>query len=513
MLGRPTRRGQCFHHEVPDSPRFPPTTSLLPGPTAVSSRVASPQPISLASLQPLEVLRAWPDTWPLASVWSGDAQGAADGPVPEPRWTILARAGETVLLSAPEELQATLARTALARDAADPSPCTGWIGWLSYDLGRTIEPASAHAAAAHAAPTWQADRHWPLICLRRCDSYLAYEHDARQWWLVGSGPSARGLAAFANEVARVGVARTPAPPPYTLARADAHQLAANRARFCAGADRIAAHLRAGDTFEVNLAHRLSGPFHGSGRAAFAHLAASARPWHGAYIEADTPRGRRVVASASPELFLRLDPATRRIQTRPMKGTRRADADPAELLASEKDRAELTMIVDLMRSDLGRIAQPGSVKVDTPRRVERHASGVLQTTAGISATLRPDVGIAELLRATFPPGSVTGAPKVRAMQIIEELEPVRRGPYCGALGFFGDDGGLALSVAIRTALISGTPHPDGLRPGDILDGTLDYSVGAGIVADSCPEREWEETLTKARGLHALLNGKMDDFEAD
>lgn len=500
MLGRPKSRGQCFHHEGRDSPRFSPSTGQLPGPRAVSSRVASAHPISLASLQPLEVLSAWPDAWPLASVWSGDAQGAADGPVPEPRWTILARAGETVLLSAPEELQATLARTACGRAAADPSPCTGWIGWLSYDLGRTIEPASEHHAST--APAWQADRRWPLICLRRCDSYLAYEHEARQWWLVGDGQSARDLAAFANEVARVGVPRAPSSPPYSLAPADPHQLAANHARFCAGVDRIAAHLRAGDTFEVNLAHRLSTPFRGSCRAAFARLAAFARPWHGAYIEADTPWGRRVVASASPELFLRLDPATRRIQTRPMKGTRRADADPAELLASEKDRAELTMIVDLMRSDLGRIAHPGSVRVDMPRRVERHASGVLQTTTAISATLRPDVGMAELLRATFPPGSVTGAPKVRAMQIIESLEPVRRGPYCGALGFFGDDGGLALSVAIRTALISGTPHPDALCPGEVVQGTLDYSVGAGIVADSHPEREWEETLEKAGALNSL-----------
>ncbi|MFN0010216.1 MAG: anthranilate synthase component I family protein [Phycisphaerales bacterium] len=483
-----------------DGPR---ATSLPPRGETVSSRVACAQPISLCNLQPLDVLAAWPAAWPLASVWSGDAQGAPDG-TPEPRWTILARAGETALLSTPEELAATLARTAVARDAGDSAPCAGWIGWLSYDLGRIIEPASAHRAnAPAAAPTWQADREWPLICLRRCDAYLAYDHNARQWWLVGSGPSARDLRAFTDGMVRSGP--RPEARTYALAPPDQHQLAANHARFCAGVDRIGAHLLAGDTFEVNLAHRLSSPFDGSCRAAFAHLAASARPWHGAYIEADTAEGRRVIASASPELFLRFDPATRRIQTRPMKGTRRADADPAELLASDKDRAELTMIVDLMRSDLGRVALPGSVRVDTPRRVERHASGVLQTTAGISAVLRPDVGIAQLLRATFPPGSVTGAPKVRAMQIIEELEPVRRGPYCGALGFFGDDGGLALSVAIRTALISGGPHADALRPGEIMNGTLDYSVGAGIVADSHPEREWEETLDKAGVLSSLRPG--------
>lgn len=185
----------------------------------------------------------------------------------------------------------------------------------------------------------------------------------------------------------------------------------------------------------------------------------------------------------------------------MKGTRPIDADPAELHAAEKDRAELNMIVDLMRNDLGRVAVPGSVRVTRPRDVDPHADSVWQATATVEATLRDDLTPADLFLAAFPPGSVTGAPKVRAAQIIRALEPFPRGPYCGSLVRQHRNGRFTASVLIRTAHITGAPDPAG--PHTLADARLTYPVGAGIVADSDPDAEWEETLTKARVLTDAL----------
>jgi para-aminobenzoate synthetase component 1 len=165
-----------------------------------------------------------------------------------------------------------------------------------------------------------------------------------------------------------------------------------------------------------------------------------------------------------------------------------------------------MIVDLMRNDLGRVCDFGSVRVETPRQIETHGGprrGVLQATAAVSGTLRPGLTIADVLATAFPGGSVTGAPKIRAMQIIDELEPIQRGPYCGCFGWIGDDGAAAFNILIRTALLTGTPAGPATAPASTLaDGTLDYSIGAGIVADSDPEAEWEETLAKAGILRGL-----------
>lgn len=209
---------------------------------------------------------------------------------------------------------------------------------------------------------------------------------------------------------------------------------------------------------------------------------------------------RAMLSLSPELFLEYDASSRRVITRPMKGTRPCVPGAyEELEASAKDRAELAMIVDLMRNDIGRVCSFGSVQVDVPRSIERHdnaAGGVWQAIAQISGTLRSGLDAADLIAATFPAGSVTGAPKIRAMQIIDELEPTCRGIYCGSAIHIREDGSVKLNVAIRTALIESdsacgdSPAPDHLR------GTLRYSVGAGIVADSVPASEWQETLVKA-----------------
>jgi anthranilate/para-aminobenzoate synthase component I len=161
---------------------------------------------------------------------------------------------------------------------------------------------------------------------------------------------------------------------------------------------------------------------------------------------------------------------------------------AELLRSAKDQAELNMIIDLERNDLGRVCEIGSVKVTQPRTIEAHPT-VYHGVATVEGRLRPDVGFLDLLRAAFPGGSITGAPKIRAMEIIEELEPTRRGPYCGAIGYLSADGHVEFNVAIRTMILK--------------DGLVHVPVGGGIVADSEPADEYEETLVKARAMFAAL----------
>jgi para-aminobenzoate synthetase/4-amino-4-deoxychorismate lyase len=216
-----------------------------------------------------------------------------------------------------------------------------------------------------------------------------------------------------------------------------------------------------------------------------------RPRYGAYLETKS----HALVSMSPELFIEVDRLAGRVITRPIKGTRAFHEDPRELLASGKDAAELHMIVDLMRNDLGRIAIPGGVRVTASRKVESHET-VHHCVAEIEAILRPNLSVVEMLRATFPPGSITGAPKVRAMQVIDELEPVARGPYCGTVGLISPTA-VTLNVAIRTIALHHT---------DADSGTLRYSAGCGIVAESQPRHEYEESLHKCavllRTAHAL-----------
>jgi para-aminobenzoate synthetase component 1 len=207
---------------------------------------------------------------------------------------------------------------------------------------------------------------------------------------------------------------------------------------------------------------------------------------------------RLVLSASPERFLRLQ--GRVLETDPMKGTRPRGATPAEdrrlrreLAASTKDMAELAMIVDLSRIDLARVCSAGNVRVTKHMRLIPFAR-VHQAIAVVRGGLAPGTDALDALQAAFPPGSVTGAPKVRAMEIIDDLEGEGRGPYCGALGWFDAAGGMDLAVAIRTILVAGA--------------TASYRVGGGITLGSDPHEEWRETLDKGRGLFAALCGRED-----
>ncbi|HZW09536.1 MAG TPA: anthranilate synthase component I family protein, partial [Phycisphaerales bacterium] len=332
------------------------------------------------------------------------------------------------------------------RDWGDGS----WVGFLSYGLARWIEPASGVADAGGALP-------------------LAEFHR------IAPGGT-RGEPACDGRRHR------------PVLRSES-----GRGAYVGAVERTLEYIRAGDIYQANIAHRLAGRFSGRGGALFARLSAAASPRHGMYYEsAPLADGTRVgLVSLSPELFLSFDARTRRLATRPMKGTRPWGADPAELRDAEKDRAELAMIVDLMRNDLGRVCEFGSVRVERAREIERHApgaGGVLQATATVSGVVREGVGAAEILRATFPPGSVTGTPKIRAMQVIGELEGFDRGPYCGCIGRFEDDGSFELAVAIRTGVIVGSIDE---ATGEFEDAEFSYCVGAGVVADSDPAAEWDE----------------------
>lgn len=270
------------------------------------------------------------------------------------------------------------------------------------------------------------------------------------------------------------------------------------------------YISAGDVFQINLSQQLQVRTEQSPTALFSYLqrvfpaefgavlnfdrlpaAAHLSPLAGADAEPCSRTHPFAIVSNSPELFLRvnkLPDGRRKIVNRPIKGTRpNAPGMAKELLASEKDKAELAMIVDLQRNDLGRICEIGSVVVTEPRAIETHPT-VLHGVATIEGILRADVSLVDILRATFPCGSITGCPKIRAMEIIEESEPVRRGAYCGAIGWIGG-GEMELSVAIRTMTIR--------------DGIAYVPVGGGIVADSVPADEYAETLTKATALLAAL----------
>lgn len=418
------------------------------------------------TLSPDQMLERWPPAWPLAALCFGEP----DSPR---RCTIFARPASR-LTDAEAEARLAKPLSTSYYDPALPIFTGGLIGVASYDQGAQFEPkARSPRRAAKANP-------WPRMAWFDCLEAFVYQHHTRQWWRLGDidipSPCQRPGRPW-----HVGEVRS----------------SSGREGYIAGVRRVLEYIRAGDVYQVNLAHRLHAAFQGSPRALFGAMLAG-EPWYGGYLDWLEGEHEFALVSQSPELFLEYEPVSRSLVTRPMKGTRPA-GQHASLLTSPKDRAELAMIVDLMRNDLGRVCELGSVRVEIPRTIERHGAGpgaILQATATVLGTLPADASMWQVLRATFPGGSVTGAPKVRAMQIIDELEPVSRGPYCGCLGFVSDSGHAMFNLAIRTALVHGEGGVAGER-------TLTYSVGAGIVADSEPEREWEETMQKAAGfLHVL-----------
>ncbi len=375
-------------------------------------------------------------------------------------------------------------------DGPPPAPFFGgWAGTLSYDLGRRFERLPALAR----------DEGWPDVAGGFHDWALAVEEtDPGRWRnrLVGAvadGAGREALRARARSLARLaeGVARE-GPPPREGGDALAGPLRSNRtpAEHGAAVARAVEYVHAGDAFQVNLARRVEGRLRVSPVEAALRLRA-ANPAPRASVH--SAGGGRWVLSSSPELLLEVRDGM--AVSEPIKGTRPRTGDPAadaarraDLLGSAKDGAELAMIVDLQRNDLGRVAAVGGVRVVEARRVEEHPT-VIHTVARVEARLRRGVGPREVIPAMFPGGSVTGAPKIRAMEIIDELEPVRRGPYTGSSGWWGPDGGAHWNILIRTLVVEG-------------DRVL-FSVGGGIVADSDPAEEYRETVDKGRALARAL----------
>jgi para-aminobenzoate synthetase component I len=265
-----------------------------------------------------------------------------------------------------------------------------------------------------------------------------------------------------------------------------------RAAYDAAFARVKAYIAAGDCYQVNLTFPLETRLlTGTPLELFAALRARQVVGHGAYVDLGGP----VLVSRSPELFVRLD-AGGRIQARPMKGTAPRGQDPVEdaelaeaLRQSPKDRAENLMIVDLLRNDIARISRVGSVKVPELFHVESYAT-VHQMVSRITGQLAAPATLQGLMQALFPCGSITGAPKIRAMQIIHEVEAGPRGAYCGAIGWMGPDGSAAFSVAIRTLTVTGD-H-------------VSLNVGGGVTQDSTADGEWEEALWKARYVTGLAS---------
>ncbi len=375
-----------------------------------------------------------------------------------------------------------------------PPFCGGVAGLFCYELGGAFErlPPPKQALA------------WPLADLGLYDQVAAFDHQRRTaeviaWSRPGEG---EGAALGRAEAFAAALATSEAPGPARLfAAAPAPVL--SRAQMEARIARARAYVHAGDIFQTNIAQ----PWRG-------WLAPDAAPFDLLrQAGATTPfaaywRGAQsAVVSFSPERFIEARPGPDgvAVETRPIKGTRpRAGAPDIDralaeaLRASAKDRAENLMIVDLMRNDLARVSIPGSVRAPRLMALESHPR-VHHLVSIVTAHLAPERDAADLLRAAFPGGSVTGAPKVRAMEIIHELEDDPRGPYCGSLGYWGFDGAMDLSILIRT--LSCRREKETWR--------VELRAGGGIVADSDPAAEYDETLTKA---NSVLQGFAMRLEA-
>lgn len=339
---------------------------------------------------------------------------------------------------------------------------SGWLIMLSYELGHQIEPkACADDHIENAKST-----RFPLVVAQRVEPGDESQIYEKQGFAIGSLRSSMGKSGYIGAI-----------------------------------ESVKDFIKDGDIYQASLAHALSGSFVGDVRNCFETLVDASDPKFGAMMQFAYQGDRIAILSISPELFLEYDPTTRMIRTQPMKGTRPIGSDINELRDSIKDRAELDMITDLMRNDLGRVCQPGTMRVVEARHIESHGSGVLQASSIIEGRLAEGMGLVEILRSTFPPGSVTGVPKVRAMQVISELEMRARESYCGSMLMIRDSGAIQGSVSIRTAQIRGESDPN--SPHSVINGRFVYPVGAGIVADSDPESEWAETLTKASILRSAL----------
>ncbi|HXG48153.1 MAG TPA: aminodeoxychorismate synthase component I [Methylomirabilota bacterium] len=387
-------------------------------------------------------------------------------------------------------LDGLMARYELLDEVDLPFPLGGCFGFWGYDLKNFVEPRLPRRALN--------DLELPDGQVGFYDSLLVFDHQLGRTWIVSTGMRPDGSRDAGVALERLDWWRqiladeTHGVRPAPDARGEASVPRSNftREEFLAVIGRAQRYIRAGDIYQVNLAQRFHSRLSGGGWEFFQRLTAVSPAPFAAYLNG----GDFQIVSSSPELFLRLSGS--HIETRPIKGTRPRASDPTrdaqltyELQTSPKEMAELVMITDLLRNDLGRVCEYGSVQVPELVRLERYPQ-VQHLVSTVEGRLLAGVTHFEALARCFPGGSITGAPKIRAMEIIDELEPVTRGPYTGCIGYLGFNRESQLSIAIRTAVC---------RQGHVW-----FHAGAGIVADSQPEAEYDETVAKAAGFFQALN---------
>lgn len=381
----------------------------------------------------------------------------------------------------------------------------GAAGLIAYDLNRSLEDIALPRRDVFQIPA---------VAVGLYDVVLAFDHRENRQWLISQGfpetdtaPRLERAKCRADAMIEVLTsAVSPLPPARPMCAGDFESVSdleqslfrvnlkipvdvfSNFAseEYLAAVRRVVEYIRQGDVFQVNLAQHLFSRATTDSVTLYRRLRERNPAPFAGYFDID---GHRQVVSASPERFLQV--RQRRVEARPIKGTRRRLALPEadfyagqELMDSEKDRAENVMIVDLLRNDLARVCEPDSVKVTQLCDLETYEF-VLHLASVVEGVLRPDCDLFDLLDCAFPGGSITGAPKVRAMEIIQELEPHARGAYCGSLGYLGFDGTMDLNILIRTVTAA--------------NGWWHIPVGGGIVVQSDPHAEYEETWDKARGM--------------
>jgi len=394
-------------------------------------------------------------------------------------------------------LDSLMARFELLDEIDSPFPLGGAFGYFGYDLKNFTEPKLPRRAVN--------DLELPDCHVGFYDSLVVFDHQLGKVFIVSTGLDADGsrtesraqeqLEFWKSQMQEPEVSRTDAKAQSKSSLgnfATSREISSNLTRdeFVSKVQRAQQYIRAGDIYQVNLSQRLTAQGDFTGWEMFEKLSAVSPAPFSAFLDC----GAFQIASSSPEQFLRMIGA--HIVTRPIKGTRPRDADATrdaqlayELQTSAKELAELVMITDLLRNDLGKVCEFGSVQVPELAKLEKFAQ-VQHLVSTVEGRLKNEVTHFAAFASCFPGGSITGAPKFRAMEIIDELEPISRGPYCGAIGYLGFNRESQLNIAIRTAVC--------------VEGKIHFNVGAGIVADSNPAAEYDETLAKARGFLAALN---------
>jgi anthranilate synthase component I len=390
-----------------------------------------------------------------------------------------------------------LSRYKIAEPPGLPRFCGGLVGYFGYDAVRWIEPKLSGG--------WL--KRDPLGCpdmLLLVSEELAVVDNltGKLYLVVFADPSKPRAWDDAQGRLRelLGALRLPLPhPPEVRGVDEAIESNFGADAFKAAVERAIRYIHDGDAMQIVLSQRLSRPYSASPLSLYRALRAVNPSPYMFYFDF----GEFHVVGASPEILVRLEHGT--VTVRPIAGTRRRGKTPEEdaeladeLSADPKERAEHVMLVDLGRNDVGRVASVGSVKVTETMAIERY-SHVMHIVSNVEGRLRQGLDAIDVLRASFPAGTVSGAPKVRAMEIIDELEPEKRGIYAGAVGYLGFHGDMDLAIAIRTAVVK--------------DARLHVQAGAGIVADSVPESEWQETRAKARAVLRAAEIAMSGMESD